>query len=266
MINRQKCVISVIDYGRVWLSELFFLIVIFLQQSVAVGAVTEHNANAEYRKGNYQQAIKDYQELLQRSTSAELYYNLGNAYYRSEHLPQAILAYERAHLLNPSNKDIRFNLEFAKNKTIDKISPQPEMIFVVAYKQLRDMANADQWAYASLYALCFLMILTLIYLFASHMWLRKLGFFGGLFTFLVFLVSTFYAYQRWQQEKSHSEAILMAPSAIIRKTPSVNGAENYVIHEGTKMRITDRSLPLWRGIELEDGRTGWIAAQHIEVI
>ena len=58
----------------------------------------------------------------------------------------------------------------------------------------------------------------------------------------------------------------MAPSAIIRKTPSVNGAENYVIHEGTKMRITDRSLPLWRGIELEDGRTGWIAAQHIEVI
>jgi tetratricopeptide (TPR) repeat protein len=83
-----------------------------------------------YGKGNYQQAINDYEQLLKQGVSAEVYYNLGNAYYRSENITKAIINYERALLLSPGDEDIRFNLQLARSKTIDKITPESEMFFV----------------------------------------------------------------------------------------------------------------------------------------
>ena len=94
--------------------------------TLPASAITKRDADEAYRKGNFQQAIDDYRELLHRGVSAELYYNLGNAYYRSDNLTQAILAYERASLLSPGDDDIRFNLQFARSKTIDKITPEGE--------------------------------------------------------------------------------------------------------------------------------------------
>ena len=73
-------------------------------------AVNKGNADAEYQKGNFQQAIIDYQELLESTKSPELYYNLGNAYYRSGNVTQAVIAYERALKLSPADRDIRYNL------------------------------------------------------------------------------------------------------------------------------------------------------------
>ena len=89
--------------------------------ALSVNAVTKENGDMEYQKGNYQQAIKDYQEVLKEGVSAEVYYNLGNAYFRSDNLTQAILAYERARILSPGDDDINFNLEFARSKTIQEM-------------------------------------------------------------------------------------------------------------------------------------------------
>ena len=123
---------------------LFTLLAIFFP--LAGWGVTKQNADDAYTKGNYQQAIADYKELLKRGTSASLYYNLGNAYFRSDSLTQAILAYERASLLSPGDDDIRFNLQFARSKTIDKITPQSEMFFVTWYRALVNLAGVDSWA------------------------------------------------------------------------------------------------------------------------
>ena len=95
----------------------------------SVGAVTKKNADDEYKKGHYQQAIKDYEELLKKGPSVELYYNLGNSYYRTDNITRAVLNYERALLLAPGDADIRFNLQMARSKTIDKITPKSEMFF-----------------------------------------------------------------------------------------------------------------------------------------
>ena len=126
-----------------------FLMYIFLSLVLPSNAVTSKDAEQNYRKGNYQQAINDYKELLKQGASADIFYNLGNAYFRSGNLTQAILNYERASLLSPGNEDINFNLEFARSKTVDKIVPKGEMFYVTWYKSIRSLVSIDYWAYIS---------------------------------------------------------------------------------------------------------------------
>jgi tetratricopeptide (TPR) repeat protein len=101
-------------------------------------------------RGEYQQAITDYEALLKQGGSAELYYNLGNAYYRTENITKAVLNYERALLLSPGDRDIRFNLQIARSKTIDKIVPESEMFFITWYRALVNLMSVDAWARVAL--------------------------------------------------------------------------------------------------------------------
>ena len=111
------------------------LLLIFMGFSLSASAVTKQNADTEYTKGNHQQAIKDHEDLLKNGVSPEVYYNLGNAYYRTDNITKAVPAYERAHLLSPGDEDINFNLQFARSKTIDKITPVSEMFFVTGTRR-----------------------------------------------------------------------------------------------------------------------------------
>ena len=130
-----------------------------------VSAITKNNADTEYQKGNYQQAIRDYEELLKNGASAEIYYNLGNAYYRTDNITKAVLNYERARLLSPGDEDINFNLQFARSKTIDKITPVSEMFFVTWYKALVNFTSVDNWAKTGIISIIMALLLVLLYLF-----------------------------------------------------------------------------------------------------
>ena len=242
------------------------LLLIFMGFSLSASAVTKQNADAEYTKGNYQQAIKDYEDLLKNGVSPEVYYNLGNAYYRTDNITKAVLAYERAHLLSPGDEDINFNLQFARSKTIDKITPVSEMFFVTWYKALVNFTSVDNWAKVGILSIILALVLVLVYLFAPQLLLRKAGFFGGILFFVVFLLSSLFAYQQKQILVNRTGAIIVAPTVNVKKTPSRQSADQFVIHEGTRVDITDRSMDGWRGIHLADGRDGWIETKQLEEI
>ncbi len=230
-------------------------------------AVTKSNADTEYQKGNYQQAIRDYEDILQTmGVSAELYYNLGNAYYRTDNITKAVLNYERAHLLSPGDEDISFNLEYARGKTIDKITPESEMFFVTWYKAVVNFTSVDHWAMAGVLCIILALVLVLVYLFAPLVALRKVGFFGGIFFFVVFLLSSLFAYQQKQALLGRKGAIIMTPSVSVKKTPAKASADQFVLHEGTRVDITDKTIKGWRGIKVGDGREGWIETRHLEEI
>lgn len=229
-------------------------------------AITKQNADDAYKKGNYQQAITDYQELLRKGVSADLYYNLGNAYYRSDNLTQAILAYERASLLAPGDEDIRFNLQFARSKTIDKITPESEMFFVTWYHSLVNMMGVDSWATLAVVSVILALLLMLAYLFAPQLAVRKVGFFGSITLLLVFLLANLFAYQQKDALVNRTGAIITAPSVNVKKTPVASGSDNFVLHEGTRVDITDNSMKNWRGIRLADGREGWVQSNQLEQI
>ena len=246
--------------------SLIMLLAMMLGFTLEAGAITKQNADTEYQKGNYQQAIRDYEEILKTRASAAIYYNLGNAYFRTDNITKAVLNYERAHLYAPGDEDINFNLQFARSKTIDKITPASEMFFVTWYKMLVNYTSVDNWAKIGIFSIIMALILVLIYLFGPQLFMRKIGFFGGLFFLIVFLISNLFAYQQKQVQINRTGAIIMEPSVNIKKTPAKQSADVFVLHEGTRVDITDKTINGWRGIRLADGREGWIESKQIEEI
>ena len=243
------------------------LLALLMMGAEAQGATaTKADADAEYAKGNYVQAIKDYEELLKGGASAELYYNLGNAYYRTDNITRAVINYERAHLMSPGDKDIRFNLQMARSKTIDKITPRSEMFFVTWYHSLVNLLSVDGWAYLAIISLIVALVLLLVYLFSNHMLLRKVGFFGSMALFVVFLLCNLFAFQQKHELADSQGAVVIVPSATVKKTPAQNGVDEFVIHEGTRVDIIDDTMNDWKGIRLADGKEGWLLTKQIEKI
>jgi tetratricopeptide (TPR) repeat protein len=229
-------------------------------------AVTKAEADSAYVRGEYQQAIKDYETLLKYGASADLYYNLGNAYYRTENITRAVLNYERALLLSPGDRDIRFNLQMARSKTVDKITPEQDMFFVTWYRSLVNLTSVDGWANIALISLALAIILALLYLFSERIWLRKVGFFGAIILIVCFLVSNVFAYQQKDLLVHRRGAIVVAPAVTVKSTPAKQGTDLFILHEGTKVTITDGSMKDWKGIRLADGKEGWIETRQIELI
>ena len=248
-------------YSFVWL-----LLAMICFGGTSAKAVTKNNADTEYQKGNYQQAIRDYEEILKNGESAEIYFNLGNAYYRTDNITKAVLNYERARLLSPGDDDINFNLQFARSKTIDKITPESEMFFVTWYKSLVNFTSVDNWAKTGILCIVMALLLVLLYLFGPQLMLRKIGFFGGLVFFVIFLLSNLFAFQQKQALDNRTGAIIISPSVNIKKTPAKNSADQFVLHEGTRVDIIDKGMTDWRCIRVGDGREGWIETKAIEEI
>ena len=232
----------------------------------AAAMATKANADKAYAAEHYQQAIADYEELLKQGANADIYYNLGNAYYRTNNLTRAIINYERAALLAPGDADVRFNLQLARSKTIDKITPESELFFFNWYRQFVNLLSVDGWAKTALWALALAIVFALTYLFAERLLLRKLGFYGGMLLVLLFVVSNIMAHQQKAKLTHRTGAIVVAPSVQIKSTPSKNGTDLFNLHEGTRIDIIDGSMKLWKEIRIADGKSGWIESSKMEII
>jgi tetratricopeptide (TPR) repeat protein len=242
------------------------VIVLLLLLPITATAVTKADADSLYAAENYQQAAQQYEQLLKKGVSSDLYYNLGNCYYRMDDITHAVLNYERALLLSPGEKDIRLNLQIARSKTIDKIVPESEMFFVTWYRSLVNLMSVDGWARMALVALVLSVILALAYLFSDRLWLRKLGFFGGFALLALFVLSNLFAYQQQKALVHRSGAIIIRSAVNVKSTPANNGTDLFILHEGTKVTITDDSMKDWREIRVADGKEGWLPTKDIEVI
>ncbi len=242
------------------------VLLLMLTLPLTAGAVTKAEADSAYAKENYQEAAQCYEKLLKKGVSAELYYNLGNSYYRMDDITHAVLNYERALLLSPGDKDIKFNLQMARSKTIDKITPESEMFFVTWYRSLVNIMSVDGWARMALIALVVAIILSLAYLFANQISLRKVGFFGGLIFVVIFLFSNLFAWQQRRALMNRTGAIVISSAVTVKSTPAKNGTELFILHEGTKVDITDASMRGWKQIRVADGKEGWVETSQVEII
>lgn len=242
------------------------LILLLAFSAIQASATTKLQADSAYTKGNYQQAIAGYEQLLKTGVSADVYYNLGNAYYRSGDITQAVLAYERAHLLAPGDNDIRLNLQLASSKTIDKIAPESEMFFVTWYRAVVYAMSVDAWAWFAVALLVAGCLLVLVYLFAQSLTMRKLGFSGFAVCIVLFILSNVFAFQQKRALEQRNTAIVTASVVTVKNTPAESGADAFVIHEGTKITITDKTMKGWWSIRLADGREGWLRTSVAEEI
>ena len=241
----------------------------FFLMSVTVTAQEDQRftkANELYTQGKFEEAAKAYEEILKTGVeSPELYYNLGNAYYKSGLLPQAILNYERAKLLAPQDKDIEYNLELAQSQTIDKIDKVGEFFLKAWMRDLRNKADSDTWAYMSVAFFVLVIAMLFLFYFSRTATLKKAGFFAGFLFLFLFIFSFSFAHLQKQKLVKRNYAIIFAPTVNVKSSPDTSGTEIFVLHEGTKVKVVDE-LGEWRKIELSDGNRGWINVSTIEII
>lgn len=227
---------------------------------------TKQQADSAYIREDYASAIQIYEALLQEGEAAEVYYNLGNAYFKTDNLAKAILNYERALLLSPGNADVRANLEIARAKTVDKVVGIPEIFFVAWIKAFIDTQSVAVWARLAIASFLLLLVALGLFFFAKPLTHRKIGFFSAIV--LLLLTITFHCFASVQRDKlqNRTEAIILSPSITVRSTPSDSGTALFILHEGHKVQIRDNSMREWKEISIEDGKVGWIPASAMETI
>jgi tetratricopeptide (TPR) repeat protein len=223
-------------------------------------------ANELYIGEKYREAIDLYETILrEKGRSATLYYNLGNAYYKQNEIAPAILNYERALLRDPGNEDIRFNLEMAKQKTIDKIE-SIEVFFLVRWiNAVRDLYSVDQWSKMGIAMFALFIGCLTMFFFSKKILLKKIGFYAGIVLLAGTVSSNIFAYRQTKKLTEKNTAIITVPTVTIKGSPDNSGIDIVVLHEGSKVFIKSK-LGSWNEIVLEDGNVGWIESHKIEII
>lgn len=228
--------------------------------------VTKAEGDSAYMRNDYASAIQIYENLLKNGEAAEVYYNLGNSYYKADDIAKAILNYERALLLQPGNADIRANLEIARSKTIDKVIPVPEIFFVAWTKSLINSLSVDAWAKLGVVFFILLLVSLYLFFFSKQIAGKKTGFIGGIVFLALVVLSNVFAAQQKNELTDRNAAIVLSPSVTVRSTPSESGTSLFILHEGRKVEIKDNTMREWKEIRLEDGKVGWVPASAVEVI
>lgn len=239
-----------------------------VSQPVAVETTaTKALADSAYAQGNYALAIDMYEAILKNSGEAsEIYYNLGNAYYKENNIARSILNYERALQLNPGDEDTRFNLSLAQSKIVDKVSERYQIFFVNWLYALIGSFNINTWAVTGIVSFVLLLAALLIFFFNNSIALRKTGFSVAIAMLFVTVFANAAAYYQYNKLTDRIEAIILSPSVTAKSTPSNSGTNLFVIHEGRKVKIIDDSMNSWKEIELEDGTRGWVPVSVLERI
>ena len=246
----------------------FIYTIMFAALSLAVSAQTDKiAADSAYVKGDYKAAIEIYESLAANNgESADVYYNLGNAYYKSENIAKAVLNYERALLLNPDDEDIRFNLELARSKTVDKVAPEYKFFLMEWLESIINLLSISAWSILAVVSFIAMLLTMLIFLFGKSVSTKKTGFIIALFSLFITIFANLSALHRYHYLTERNDAVIMEPSVTAKSTPSNSGTELFVIHEGRKVKISDDSMREWTEIELEDGNKGWIPSSSLERI
>ncbi|KPL13247.1 MAG: hypothetical protein AMS26_15195 [Bacteroides sp. SM23_62] len=215
--------------------------------------------NRYYMDGEYEKAVQSYQSIIDSGyASAELYYNLGNAYYKSHDITMALVNYERARILKPNDPEIQHNLEIARDFVVDRIEVLPEFFLRRTYVGFVKIFDADIWALVSVITFGLALGLFLAYFFVKQLFFRKVSFWTGIL-FIVIAASTFlFALQQNNLVTKHNQAIILTPSVTIKSSPDEDsGTDLFLLHEGTKVTISD-VLGEWREVVLSDGNSGWL--------
>lgn len=215
-------------------------------------------ANTFYKEGNYERAIGVYLSIEEQGYfSADLFYNLGNSYYKLNSVAPSIYYYEKALKIDPLHEDTLFNLPFAQRMTIDIIEALPKSLSERFSEAVIEKLSYDTWASIAVVA-AFLASLMFLFYYFSGSSNKKLFYFNSfLLSLFVMVITVFFAYSNFDHAQKNRQAIIFEPSVEILNAPTESSDEAFELHEGTKVLILDE-LDQWKKIKIRDGKIGWI--------
>lgn len=244
----------------------YILPFLFSTIALAQNETLFEQGNTLYNDGNYTLAIEKYQTILENGKhSAELYFNLGNAYYKLNNIAPSIYYYEKALQLAPNDKEILNNIAFARNMTIDDVATIPEIGFSKFVNSITNMMSFDAWAMMAVGFVILFVILILSYYFSYTSFKKRIAFVVSSASIVLACVSVVMAYHNYNLKKNDKPAIVFAKESQIKSEPNLRSTEAFKLHEGTKVQILD-TVNNWKRIKLADGKTGWIISDDIKAL
>lgn len=260
---------------RIYLTAIFVLLCIIGNHASAKSLVEQ--ANEAYSSDKFIEALKLYQEAEKKDgVSTELYYNIGNTYYRLGNKGKAILYYERALSLDPSNSDARENLDFVNTKIVDKTVVDEANIIVVFFRNVGNIFTSNGWATLAICLFIALITAIGVYVFSDSVLIRKIGFFGGIVLILLVIVANYYAFASKNRMENHDYAIITTSSVTLSTSPRVpkdKTEEAFILNEGTKVFVIDSvetknngRVDRWYDVKADDSHRAWINGSNLEKI
>ena len=224
------------------------------------------SANAAYAKGNFQGAAEGYEKILTSGyESPDVYFNLGNAYYKLDQTGKSILNYERAKKRSPRDEDVAYNLKLANQRTLDKIEPAPKLFLDEWWETLRAGQSERTWALRS--TGCFVLFLFFlgVFIISSHSLNKQFGFWLGILFLACTLVTFSIARSRYHEMASPDAAIVLSSSAEVKNAPAETGTKLFILHEGAKAGVSETRGD-WVRIGLSSDKVGWVKKSQVEFI
>lgn len=223
-------------------------------------------ANQHYLNKEYREAITIYEKLVSQGfENAELFYNLGNAYYKTEKAGYAVLYYERALKLSPSDEDIVHNLALVNTQITDKVDSLPKFFLFQWWENLLALFTLSGWTYFAYLIFIFLIGSIILYFFASTIFQQKIAVITGSASviFLIFVISLLTV--KLNREVNIKSAVIVEPVVTVKLAPDIKSNDAFIIHEGLKVKVEDR-VENWIKIRLADGKIGWMTMEQLQTI
>jgi len=251
------------------MNKTAFILFIILASISASGQSYEElaaKAARAYDAGHYSASIELYQKILDSGMeSPVLYYRLGDACYRNNDMPSAILYYEKALKLDPNNRDLKHNLALANSKITDKVEIVPELFYKRWWKALLNSFTLNSIAVMLIVLLILSLTAVCIYLTSRVLTVRKLFFWSGMLLFLLFFITLNAARQKAHYQKTSHEAIVFTPTLTVKSSPDQASTDLFVIHEGIKVTLLDK-IGEWQEIRIANGSIGWLRTSDLRMI
>ncbi len=249
------------------LKKYYILVFLFVLATVSQAGPVEQLLKAQnaYDAKNYKLAIETYESLIKEGyVSGNVYYNLGNAYYRDNKLGKAIYNYELAKKMDPNDEDVKNNLNIAYSKTIDKIETK-ENFFVSAVKtNVLSSFSTRAWAWLSVAIIFVAMLFLYLFIAGSSVKLKRFSFFISLVGIIAFFIVYFLGYSAVKAKQQTKFAIITAQQSKVYTEPTVTASSKFGLHEGTRVKIIELNAD-WVLIKLENGNEGWLKTTEVGV-
>lgn len=222
------------------------------------------SANDLYKNDKLEEAIELYKKIETKGlVSSELFYNLGNSYYKLNKVGPSIYYYEKALKMNPLNEDVKNNLVFARRLALDNIEELPKTVFQRINKNVLQKLSYNQWAIVVVVFSILGSLLFLLFYFASSPSKKRFYFVTSSLSFVLLIFSFLITYNQYSLSRNNKVAIIFAEKTEVRNAPTLNSEEVFTLHEGTKVIVLD-AIDNWKKIKLADGKLGWIISEEIK--
>ena len=253
------------------MKKLFTLLLLFTLSSQLIAQKKDaltlfHEANIAYQKQEYSKSISLYEDLIKNGNlSAEVYFNLGNSYFKEGNVPKAIINYERAKKLAPDDEDVAFNLKIASLKVVDRIDNVPEVFYKRWIRNVATVLPANTWSIVFVMLIWLVFLTAGLYVISTRSAMKKISFISCI-VLSIFAVTTYMMSARsYSISNVEEQAIIISSSVYVKSSPDEKGNDLFILHEGTKVEVLE-PFEGWKKIRIANGTIGWLKLNEIEKI